>query len=170
MSRARRVPGSPVRARYASELPVTRQQAWRTLRQFERVVCQDHFHREVRLHGPRPAAGVGFDLPHGLLGLRVARRGRILSWQEGRGYAFSDLSAADPQRVFPHVFLLRLGDDGRGTCGLVLEIRGRWTATALPRPLVDAWLRWNTWSMGVAVTRIVLSDAVRRAPGKPTGP
>ena len=164
MSRAARSSGWPVRTRFATGLPTTRRQAWRTLRQFERVVCQDHFHQEVRLHGPRPAAGVTFDLPHALLGLRVERRGRILTWAEGRGYDFSDLSATDSQRVFPHVFKLRLepaaaGDDP-GTCRLTLEIRGRWTAGYLPAWLVDAWLRWNSWSMGVAVTRIVLADAV----------
>ena len=79
MSRDGSRPGWPARARYATELPIPRKLAWRTLAPFERGVCQDHFHREVRLHGPRPAAGVAFDLPHGFLGLQVERRGRILT-------------------------------------------------------------------------------------------
>jgi hypothetical protein len=72
----------------------------------------------------------------------VTRVGRILTWEEGRGYSFSDLSRARPRRAFPHAYEYALHPLEGDRCCLEISIRGRWTMRLLPRPLVRLWLAW----------------------------
>lgn len=164
-----------VRARYSAELPLDAADAWRTLADFRRIVCLDAFHVSVDLHGRELRAGVKFDLPHRALGRLFERRGRILLWEEGRGYTFSDLSAPDPQRVFPHVFALTVEASEHSsrqattatTSQLRLEVRGRWIARWLPRSVTRAWIGWNVWSMGTAIANAVLAEELARTISRP---
>ena len=126
--------------RAESELPMSAENAWRWLRDFRRFACQDLFHRAVELDREEPQTGAAFRLKHQFAGIRIWRVGRILFWNEGRSYGFSDLSQRGPRVGFPHVYtheLLPIGDD---RCCLRLSVRGLWTATFIPRPLVRLWL------------------------------
>lgn len=81
-------------------------------------------------------------LSHRYMGLRFERVGRILSWREGIGYAFSDLTRRGPRAGFPHVFSFRLEPVDDGHCRLHVRVRGLWTARAIPRWLARLWLWW----------------------------
>ena len=125
------------------ELPTGVGAAWCQIRDFRRFAAIDFFHGSVRvLGGGGVRAGAAIEIPHRFGPFRVTRVGRILSWEEGRGYAFSDLSARRPRRGFPHAYRYELHPQGPDTCCVEITIRGRWTLRALPRPLVRLWLAW----------------------------
>ena len=126
--------------RAESELPMSAEAAWRWLRDFRRFACQDLFHRVVELEAAEPRAGAAFRLKHEFAGIHVWRVGRILFWNEGESYAFSDLSQRGPRAGFPHVYTHELLPVSANCCRLRLSVRGRWTATFIPRPLVRLWL------------------------------
>ncbi len=126
--------------RAESELPMSAEAAWRWLRDFRRFACQDFFHRAVELDMEEPQAGAAFRLKHQFAGIHVWRVGRILFWNEGRSYAFSDLSQRGPGAGFPHVYTHELQPIAADRCCLRLSVKGRWTATFIPRPLVRLWL------------------------------
>ena len=126
--------------RAESELPMSAEAAWRWLRDFRRFACQDLFHRVVELDMEEPQAGVAFRLKHQFAGIHVWRVGRILTWNEGCSYAFSDLSQRGPRAGFPHVYTHELQPIADDRCCLRLSVRGLWTATFVPRPLVRLWL------------------------------
>lgn len=152
-----------VRAAYGADLPLSRRRAWRTLADFERIVCLDLFHRSVDLGGRPPAPGVDFDLPHRAVLFELPRRGRILRWDEGAGYAFSDLRESG-RGFFPHVFVLALEDGPSSTCArcrLRLEIRGLWTTAWIPRWAGRAWIGWHLQAMGARIRHAILADTLR---------
>ena len=70
------------------------------------------------------------------------RRGRILRWTEGEGYAYSDLSERNKGEAFPHVFFVDLTDTSSG-CLVTIRINGRWTTRFVGRTLTRLWLWWN---------------------------
>jgi hypothetical protein len=124
------------------ELPLGAARAWGRLRDFRRFAAQDFFHTDVRVEGGIPRAGAALEIPHRFGPFRVTRVGRILSWEEGRGYAFSDLSRRSPRAAFPHAYRYELHPLADDRCRLGISIRGRWTLRLLPRPLVRLWLAW----------------------------
>ena len=126
--------------RAEAELPMSAEAAWRWLRDFRRFACQDLFHRAVDLGAEEPRAGAAFRLKHQFAGIHVWRVGRILFWNEGRSYSFSDLSQRGPRAGFPHVYTHELLPIAGDRCRLRLSVKGRWTATFMPRPLVRLWL------------------------------
>jgi hypothetical protein len=158
--RVRRRPGSPPvtvrleqpccaagRVRLALELAVPRPRAevWALVADAPRFLCIDPFHVRVVVLDPPLRQGASLALEHRAFGVRLWRFGRLLRWDEGRGYAFSDLSARGPRRGFPHVFFVSVtpapGPAAEGTV-VRIEVRGRWTARWVPVWLRILWLRF----------------------------
>jgi hypothetical protein len=144
------------------ELAFDAASAWLSLRDFHRFACQDMFHQSVRVDAPRPLAGASVVLDHRFAGIGFARVGRILHWREGRSYAFSDLSRRDPQRGFPHVYILSLDPIDAARCRFRLEVRGRWTARFLGRMLTRGWLAWIMLKTTLSIRNAFLKDALER--------
>ena len=142
------------------DLPIGADAAWRSIRDFRRFACLDIFHRRVDLDGPCPRAGQSFRLEHGLAGLSLTRVGRIVHWHEGRSYAFGDLSRRDPRKGFPHVYIYALTPLGSDRCRFRLEVRGRWTARFLGRPLVRLWLAVILLKTAASIHNELLRDAL----------
>jgi hypothetical protein len=122
-------------------LPLTRRQVWGQLRDFHRYACHDMFHVRLTPDGNGYRQGTKFRLTHRFLGVTLERHGRILQWQEEQGYSFSDLSARGARYGFPHTFRYVIREVADG-CELEVTIRGRWTATWVPRVVARVWLWW----------------------------
>lgn len=127
-------------------LPLPAGEAWRLMRDWRRFLTDDPLHRSVAIvrSGPRPGspAGTRIVIRHRVLGLGPDRIGRVLRWEEGRGYAVSDLSRRGPRRGFPHVCTYRLEPLGERECLLEFGARGLWTARWTPRWMARVWLWW----------------------------
>jgi|SRR5262249_12095951 len=82
------------------------------------------------------------------------RFGRILVWDEGAGYTFSDLSRHGGQTGFPHVFFVAIepltgtAEEARNELGsaaaqplarLTIRVRGKWTCRIVPLWLGRLW-------------------------------
>lgn len=100
----------------------------------------DTFHRRVQVDGGVPQAGAAIRIQHAFCGFRLDRVGRILSWHEGREYAFSDLSQRGTATAFPHIYRYRIEPQGEGHTIVDVAIRGRWTLKWLPRIATRIWL------------------------------
>ena len=124
------------------ELPLSARQAWGQLRDFGRFAAQDFFHAKVRIAGGVARTGAALEIPHHFGPFRVTRVGRILWWEEGCGYAFSDLSRRSARAAFPHAYRYELHPLDERRCRLEVSIRGRWTLRLLPRWAVRLWLAW----------------------------
>ena len=126
------------------ELPMSAGSAWGQLRDFRTYACHDYFHADVRIAGGVPRRGAKLRILHRYGPFEVERCGRIVWWEEGRGYSFSDLSLRGPRRGFPHVLGYRLIPDGElHDRGLEhITVRGRWTARGVPRWAARLWLAW----------------------------
>lgn len=137
-----------VRARCELRVPLPASAVWGQMRDFRRFLTLDPLHvrvEEVRGSEPRGEhwpRGAEFLIEHRLLGLGAVRRGRVLSWKEGRGFAISDLSNRGARKSFPHVCTYEVVPEGEHASRLILGAAGRWTARWVPRPLVRAWLWW----------------------------
>ena len=132
------------------------------MRDFRRFACIDIFHRAVRMDGREPRAGAEFVLEHGLAGFNVSRVGRILSWDDGRSYVFSDLSRRGPRAGFPHVYTYELIPGSVTSCRFRLGVRGLWTARLLPRFVVRSWLTWILLKIRSSAYNAFLQDGLRR--------
>ena len=146
------------------ELPMNAPRAWGRLRDFRRFAAQDFFHAGVRIDGNTPRAGAALEIPHRFGPFRVTRVGRILTWDEGRGYSFSDLSRRRPRAAFPHAYRYELHPLDGDRCSLEIFIRGRWTMCLLPPPLVRLWLAWVFSHIARSVENEMLAAAVARLP------
>jgi hypothetical protein len=122
------------------QLPLAVTAAWGQLRDFPSSACHDPFHCDVRILEGVPRAGAKILLGHRHFFFRTSRVGRILRWDEGTGFAFSDLNRTDPRRAFPHVLSYELEPADAG-CLLRVRVTGRWTAP-VPRWAGRLWLRW----------------------------
>ena len=126
-------------------LPLPASAVWGQMRDLERFLTIDPLHARAQL-GPPPRAGspvgAALTLCHRVLGIGPDRLGRVLRWEEGRGFAVSDLSRRGPRRGFPHICTYRVDPAGERTCRVSVGAKGRWTATWLPRWAAKAWLRW----------------------------
>jgi hypothetical protein len=131
-----------VHLRIEVDVPRPAAEVWRLVADLPRFGCVDPFHSRVVVLGPRLKRGVGLALEHRAFGLRFWRFGRLLTWKEGQGYAFSDLSARGPRRGFPHVFFVSLLSVASSRTCLRIEVRGRWTARWLPLWASRCWLRF----------------------------
>lgn len=128
------------------DLPLPVSVVWGQMRDLPRFLSLDPLHARVRIAGARVPGqgwvGVPLVIEHRLFGIGPDRRGRVLSWREGVGYAVSDLSKRGNRVGFPHVCVYELFERGRGTCLLRVSARGVWTARWTPRVLVKLWLWW----------------------------
>ncbi len=141
-------------------LPTGAAAVWRHMCDFERFACLDLFHHAVHLDRPPPRVGTHLRIEHRFVCFAVERIGRILTWREGRSYAFSDLSHR-PGRGFPHVYVYEVHPEPGGGCRFKIMVRGKWTATWLPRPLVRLWLGWVMLKIKQSAHNELLRRAVR---------
>jgi len=124
-------------------LPVSAAEAWRALEDFEHFVTLDAFHRRVHADRPVRQVGTAIRIEHGVGPfLLLMRVGRVLRWDEGVGYSFSDLSARGRGVGFPHVYEYSIRSIGPNATCLTVRVKGRWTARWVPLPVVRAWLHW----------------------------
>ena len=144
------------------------EQLWKQISDLPRFLTIDPFHDQVTLMRDEPAKGVDLVLSHNAFGRRFLRFGRIIAWQEGVGYTFSDLSSRGPRAGFPHVFMVRIEPlanellaneppglprrpsplphkvglrDKPGGSQLTIRVRGRWTSRIIPVWLGRQWIR-----------------------------
>jgi hypothetical protein len=123
---------------------------WRRVADLPTFLTIDPFHEKITLMRREPAAGVDVVLWHNTFGRRSVRFGRILWWEEGRGYALSDISRRGPRCDFPHVFFIRVEpvridavSADRGKCArLTIDVRGKWTSCWIPAAVGRCWMRW----------------------------
>jgi hypothetical protein len=129
----------------ALDVACSREDLWRTVGDLPRFLVLDPFHESITLMRGEPGVGVDLVLHHDSFGLRFSRFGRIIRWQPGYGYAFSDFSGRGPRTGFPHVFLVNLtplvDDGGCQRTRLTIRVRGRWTSRSIPLWLGRFWIR-----------------------------
>ena len=131
-----------VHASASVSVPLAASTVWGQMRDFSWFTTLDPFHYRVRVIAPRYQPGAKLVIEHRFLGVGFQRVGRILKWTEGLGYAFSDLSANGVRHGFPHVYCYRIqAVDEQASC-ISVSVRGRWTATLLPRWFIKLWLRF----------------------------
>jgi|GEM_PF-2430739 len=143
--RCSRLRGAIVDLQIELEVPQPPAEVWAVVRDMPRFACVDPFHQRVIVLGPALKPGVELVLEHCAFGIRFRRFGRLLSWHEGRGYGFSDLSARGPGQGFPHAFFVTVTAAGLGKAErtrLLLRVRGKWTSRFVPLWLGQWWLRY----------------------------
>ncbi len=140
------------------DVPLSASAVWGQMRDFQRFLTLDPLHRRVRVAdaalrtrrvaevpgapGAPIPVGTPLIIEHGLLGIGVNRRSRLLRWREGRGFAVSDLSNRGDHTGFPHACIYEVTPLDAWSARLTVAARGRWTATWMPRWLVRLWLAW----------------------------
>ncbi len=135
--------GSAIRLKIELEIKQPYAQVWERVRDLPRFGTIDPLHRRILILGPRLEQGVEIAILHSLLGVSFYRYGRILRWEEGRGYAFSDLSGRGFNTGFPHVFFIEVVSvrgPNEPLTRLTVRIQGRWTAGWMPVWLRQIWL------------------------------
>ena len=123
------------------ELPLSAVTAWGQLRNFRDSARHDPFHAKIDIDGDVPRVGAALQIEHRYFLWQTTRIGKILRWQEGHGFAFSDLCKADTRRAFPHVLSYQLLEKSDHSCQLEIRVGGRWTSP-LPHWLARLWLWW----------------------------
>src|SRR5688572_22595961 len=96
------------------DLPLSAAVVWDRMRDFVRFTTLDPFHDEVLTAGRACRAGTKIVIRHRFAWFRVDRVGRILRWNDGIGYSFSDLSKRGRRAGFPHVFTYQVDPQGDG--------------------------------------------------------
>lgn len=153
-----------VRAKHTLELPIPASTVWGQMRDLRRFITIDPLHTHVRFsesshEKPIPQQGDALVIEHRFLRIGPDRISRVLKWDEGSGYAVSDLSKRGPTAGFPHVCIYSVQSAGERTSHLTIEARARWTATFLPRPLIKLWLWWILKSTAIWIEIELLSIA-----------
>ena len=145
--RTRPAHGRAIRTDMVFEVPRDHRAVWDRIADLTRFLTVDPFHERVVLMRGRPAAGVDLALYHNAFGRRSLRLGRILRWQEGIGFAFSDLSRRGSGCDFPHVFFVAVqADPGRpNQARVTIKIRGKWTSRVVPIWAGRGWVRLVCW-------------------------
>jgi hypothetical protein len=143
-----------VHAEVAVDLAMSAGAVWGQMRDLPRFLATDPLHAGIRTDGPGPGGwkGVPIVIEHRLAGVGPDRVGRVLTWEEGRGFSVSDLSRRGVRVGFPHV----CGYEVEATPGgsrVRVSARGVWTARFVPRWVVRAWLWWVMAGTGVAIRR-----------------
>jgi hypothetical protein len=143
--------GRGIEIRVELAVPLSSAELWKRVSDLPAFLTIDPFHERVVLMRDKPAAGVDLVLWHNAFGRRFARFGRILSWREGEGYTFSDLSQHGPRCGFPHVFCIAITPGGeRGHedrlkpelqhSRLSIAVRGKWTSPLVPVFIGRGWI------------------------------
>ena len=134
-------PTGRVVCRAKIDLPLSAGAVWGQLRDLRSSARHDPFHAHVEIEGNVPRVGAELRIVHRHLLWQSIRVGRILRWNEGEGFAFSDLCQRDPSRAFPHVLSYHVEAITPASCRLIIFVGGRWTAP-IPRWLGRLWLWW----------------------------
>lgn len=156
-----------VLCRAAIDVPASDGTAWGQLRDFRRFAAQDFFHTAVRVAPGGVRRGASLEIDHRFGPFAVTRIGRILQWQEGLGYSFSDLSRRNPLAAFPHVYRYRLLPTGPSRCMLEVTVAGRWTTPLLPRWAARLWLTWVFTHIAASVENTLLALLAAAPPRSP---
>jgi hypothetical protein len=120
-------------------------EVWSEMADFASFTCIDPFHERVIVQAAEFRSGVDLILVHCIFGFRFLRFGRLLTWRNGHGYAFSDLSGRSKRHGFPHVFFYSVepeGDSALHSSRLTVCVRGKWTAPWTSRRVGMWWLRY----------------------------
>ncbi len=120
-------------------------EVWSEMADFARFTCIDPFHERVIVQAAELRPGVDLILVHRIFGFRFLRFGRLLTWREGHGYAFSDLSGRYKRHGFPHVFFYTVesvDDSALHSSRLTVSVRGKWTSPWASRRVGMWWLRY----------------------------
>jgi hypothetical protein len=133
---------SAVGMRIELDVPWPREEVWQIVSDFDRFIRADPFHRRVLPLHSKLRPGTVLALEHNAFGLSFWRFGRLLSWDDGRGFAFSDLSARGPRHGFPHVFYVSVQSIDPGHTRLQVAVRGKWTARWVPCWARRCWLSY----------------------------
>ena len=124
------------------EIEVARpiEELWTMLADFPRFVTIDPLHTRIVVQATELKPGVELTIEHVVFGLTFLRHGKLLTWRDGRGYSFSDLSVKGALGIFPHVFDFAIEPiDGAGS-RLTVSVRGKWTTRWFPRWLGLRWI------------------------------
>jgi hypothetical protein len=139
-------------ASHSLDVPLSPGAVWGQMRDLRHFITIDPLHARVRFTdgapGSVPRRGTRLLIEHRLAGVGPDRVGRVLWWEEGRGYAVSDLSKRGVRVGFPHICRYEVAQRPDGGARLSITARGRWTATWLPRPIVKLWLAWVMFNTG----------------------
>ena len=103
-------------------------EVWASMSDLPRFVTFDPLHSRVIVNGPGLQPGVDLTIEHRVFGLTFFRFGKLLTWRDGCGYSFSDLSPKGAEGFFPHVFDFAVAPDGHGGARLTVTVRGKWTS------------------------------------------
>jgi hypothetical protein len=131
--------GRHIEAALALAIDQSPERLWHQISDLPRFLTIDPFHDQITLMRDKPAKGVDMVLSHNAFGRQFLRFGKILSWREGVGYTFSDLSARGPRVGFPHVFMVAIEPENTHS-RLTIRIRGRWTSRLVPAWLGRLWI------------------------------
>lgn len=121
------------------------EEVWTEMADFTRFTCIDPFHDQVIVQASELRPGVDLVLVHHIFGVRFLRFGRLLTWKEGNGYAFSDLAGNNKLHGFPHVFFYSVesvDDSALHYSKLTVCVRGKWTSSWASRRVGMWWLRY----------------------------
>lgn len=158
-------PAWRVNASETIELPFPAALVWSRMRDPAWFLARDPLHRVVTIknvrgegEGVKSYVGAKLVLKHRLFGIGPDRVGRVLTWDQGKGYVVSDLSRRGMRVGFPHVCSYRVEPINAERCRLILGARGKWTATLVPRWVVRVWLWWALHATRAAI----LIDLVRQ--------
>lgn len=154
-----------VRASARVNIPLTASAVWGQMRDFAWFTTLDPFHARMRVMSPELRPGARIVIEHRFLGIGFNRVGRVLQWNEGSGYGFSDLSKRGVRVGFPHIYQYEARPLGNCRSCIQVTVRGRWTSKWLPRVLVSAWLRFVMAHLAARI-RIAMLDHALRLPAK----
>lgn len=150
-----------VDCRTAVDVPLAATAVWGQMRDLRTFATLDPFHHAVEFEGGFPRPCVAIRIVHRFGPIQLVRVGRVLRWNDGRGYVFSDLSASSVTTGFPHVYEYAVTPLSRGAARLSVHVRGRWTATWIPRAMVWMWLS-GVMLMVKSILQIELHSLYRR--------
>ncbi|MBU6413170.1 MAG: hypothetical protein KGS45_06825 [Planctomycetes bacterium] len=134
-----------VHAMGSVELSLPARTVWGQMRDVAAFLCIDPLHSRVLVEQGRHGAtlrGSNVLIEHRVLGIGPDRLGRVLKFEEGRGFAVSDLSKRGVTVGFPHVCVYELEEVDATHSRIHVSARGKWTATWMPRWMVKVWLWW----------------------------
>jgi hypothetical protein len=139
--------GRSIGATIELRLPISPELLWRRVADLPSFLTIDPFHDRVTLAGGPPRVGMAMTLHHQIFGWALDRQSRLLRWDEGVGYSFSDLSSHCPGEWFPHVFHVDVEpivDQNKllvqATSRLRVRVVGKWTNGFIPVCLSRFWV------------------------------
>jgi len=117
-------------------VPLNRKKLWNIISNLEKFLVVDPLHKRVIIGNDQEII-----LEHQVLWYRFLRIGKILYWDEGYGYAFSDISSRGSKKGFPHVFYINITSENEETSKLNIRVKGKWTEKLIPKVLKQLWVK-----------------------------